>query len=342
MRILITGGCGFIGSNLALFLKKNSHDVCTLDNFYRLGSKLNYQRLKKENIRNYLADVRNKKKLFKLKKFDLIIDCCADPSVNASKKDIRSSFDNNLSGTLNILLKCINDNTKIIFLSTSRVYSIDSINEIVKKKEIKKKIRIKKLVKLNFDTSKPKSLYGFAKLASEELIKEFSYAFSLKYIINRCGVIAGPWQFGKVEQGFISYWIWRHIFKKDLSYIGFGGHGHQVRDVLHIDDLCDLILKQINKIDYINNKTFLVCGGPKNAISLKYLSKICERITGNKCKTYKIKKTSIYDISYFIGSNSIVSKIYLWKPKKSLERILEDVYIWQLKNIHRLKKIFNK
>ena len=99
----------------------------------------------------------------------------------------------------------------------------------------------------------PKTIYGLTKLASEMFIEEFSYAFGLKYIINRCGVISGPLQFGKQDQGFVSLWIWRHIMKKKLSYIGYGGMGHQVRDVLHIYDLCNLINKQIKKIKSINN-----------------------------------------------------------------------------------------
>ena len=100
----------------------------------------------------------------------------------------------------------------------------------------------------NFTTSFPRSLYGFTKLASEELIKEFNYSNNLTYIINRIGVISGPWQFGKVDQGFISHWCWSHLMKKKLKYIGFNGSGMQVRDILHIDDLCELIFLQIIKI----------------------------------------------------------------------------------------------
>ena len=79
------------------------------------------------------------------------------------------------------------------------------------------------------------------------LIEEFSFAYNLKYIINRCGVISGPLQFGKQDQGFVSLWIWSHLKKKKMKYIGYGGLGNQVRDVLHIDDLCELINLQIRK-----------------------------------------------------------------------------------------------
>ena len=94
-------------------------------------------------------------------------------------------------------------------------------------------------------TEGPKSIYGFTKFRSEELIKEYSYLFKIKYIINRLGVISGPWQFGKQDQGFVSLWVWKHFNKKKMSYIGFGGKGNQIRDVIHIDDVSELIYKQI-------------------------------------------------------------------------------------------------
>lgn len=113
-----------------------------------------------------------------------------------------------------------------------------------------------------------------------------------------------------------------------------------MRDILHVHDLCELIFKQINKINLIKNKTFLVCGGKKNAISLRILTSMCQSLTGNTCKINKKNKTSIYDISYFVGSNALVSKVYEWFPKRSVEKILEDVYEWQYNNIKLLKNIF--
>ena len=172
-------------------------------------------------------------------KFNLIIDCCAEAAIEVSKNEIDRVFNTNLVGTLNILKKAKIDKSKILFLSSSRVFSIEKINRLVKSKIIRNKLKIKKKINEEFDTEDPKSIYGFTKLASEMLIKEFSYAFNLKYIINRCGVISGPLQFGKQDQGFVSLWLWKHLNRKKLSYIGYGGKGNQVRDVLHISDLCD-------------------------------------------------------------------------------------------------------
>ena len=88
-------------------------------------------------------------------------------------------------------------------------------------------VRLIGLINEKFDTTEPKSIYGYCKHSSEQLIKEFSFLYKIKYIINRLGVISGPWQFGKQDQGFVSLWIWKHINKKKLSYIGFGGKGSQ-------------------------------------------------------------------------------------------------------------------
>ena len=102
----------------------------------------------------------------------------------------------------------------MIYLSTSRVFPISETNKVLKSKKIKSKLQIKKIFGEKNSINGPKTIYGFTKLASEMLIEEFSYAFGLKYIINRCGVISGPLQFGKQDQGFVSLWVWGHLNKK--------------------------------------------------------------------------------------------------------------------------------
>lgn len=340
MKVLITGGCGFIGSNLAIFLKKKGYKVLSLDNLFRLGSKLNEKKLLQNKIKNIKSNINQINKL-KLGKFDIVIDCCAEPSVEASKKHLDRVIDTNFLGTFNLLKKCIKDKSNLIFLSTSRVYSIDSINSLLKKKIILNTINLKKEIDLKFSTQSPRSIYGFTKLASEELIKELSYIFGFKYIINRLSVIAGPGQMGKVDQGFISLWTWRHLKKSSLKYIGFGGNGNQVRDVLHINDLNLLILKQIKKINKINNTVFTAGGGKSNLISLKKLTKICEKLTGNTISFKKIKKTSYYDIPYFCTSNSAVSKVYNWKPKRTVLDVVRDTLDWQKKEYKLIKNFLD-
>ena len=126
MKILITGGCGFVGSNIAIFLKKNlkKAKIYSLDNLMRKGSSQNRNRLLKYGIKNFKLDIQKFEKLKSLNKFNLIIDCCAEPAIEISKKEPDRVFNTNLVGTFNVLKKCINDKANIIFLSSSRVYSI--------------------------------------------------------------------------------------------------------------------------------------------------------------------------------------------------------------------------
>ena len=330
MKILITGGCGFVGSNIAIYLKKNLKkiQVYSLDNLSRKGSSLNKKKLNENNIKNYNINIENFKKIKFLPKFDLIIDCCAEPAIEASKYDADRVFNTNLLGTFNILKKCLKDKANIIFLSSSRVYSIKKLRDLVRKTKIIKPLKIEYKIDENFTTSSASSLYGFTKLASEKLIKEMFFKTNLKFIINRFGVIAGPWQFGKQDQGFVPLWVARHLLKKKMSYIGFGGKGHQVRDILHIDDACEIILIQIKNIKKINNNIFNIGGDVKNSISLKDLTIKCERLTKNKIKFKSISKTSSFDIPYYVSNNNKVRKFYKWKPSKNIDMILGDIYKW--------------
>ena len=340
MKILITGGCGFVGTNLALFLYSKGYKIHCLDNLSRKGSKYNLKLLKDKKIRNYNLDIYNYKKIQKLPKYDLIIDCCAEAAVEISKKDIDGVINTNFFGTLNILKKAKKDKSKIIFLSTSRVYPIKDINNIIKKKIISSKIKIKKTFGEKDSLHGPKTLYGLTKLSSEMLIEEFAYAFGLKFIINRCGVISGPLQFGKQDQGFVSLWIWSHLKKKKMKYIGYGGFGNQIRDVLHIKDLCELINLQIRKINKINNKIFTVGGSKRSYTSLRQLTHICEKITYNKIKFNRVSKTSIYDIPYFITNNNLVTKTYGWKPKRSILKVVSDTFLWLKNNESIINRYF--
>ena len=337
-KILVTGGCGFIGTNLCIYLKKKRYLVYSLDNLSRKGSIYNFKLLSDLKIKNFKFDIFNFKKVNSLPKFDLIIDCCAEAAVEVSRKDIDRVVNTNLIGTLNILKKAKKDNSKIIFLSSSRVNSIKTISKMFQNHDFKNQLKIKKTINENFDTNSPKSIYGLTKHVSEMFIEEFAFAFNLKYIINRLGVVSGPLQFGKQDQGFVSLWIWRHITKKKLKYIGFGGFGNQVRDILHINDLCEIIEIQIKSLNTIFNKTFTIGGSLKNSISLKKLTLICQKITNNKIKFSRVKKTSIYDLPYFVSSNKFVSRVYKWKPKRNIYGIINDTHNW----LESQKKIIKK
>jgi CDP-paratose 2-epimerase len=338
IKVLVAGGCGFIGSNLCQFLKKNNFNVVSVDNLSKNYSTFNQNRLIKNDIFNYKLDLSNHNNLSTIKfKADFIIDCCAEPAVELSKTSPVKVFKNNLVTTLNILEKARKDNSKIIFLSTSRIYPIQTSYDLFKK--FKKK---KNFFFFNEQTKTlgPKTIYGFSKISSESLIEEYSYAYGVSYLINRLALISGIWQFGKVEQGLVSLWMWSHLTKKNLVYKGHGANGSQIRDVLFVEDLNYLIKNQIDKFSLISNKLFCVGGGLKNSFSLRELTSFCQMITGNKIKIFKDKETSKYDIPFYITDNTKIRKIYNWRPLISLNRGLMEIYNWMATNKYKIKNLF--
>lgn len=351
MRILITGGCGFVGSNLALFLKHAypSYHVISLDNLKRRGSELNIVRLKEAGIEFIHGDMRCEEDLDAVEVCDLVIDASAEPSVLAGiNSSQRQLINNNLISTVNALEYCAKNQSKFIFLSTSRVYPIDLLESAAFEE---KETRFEWLgqqqvsgisrqgISEPFPMDGYRSLYGATKYASEILIREYIQFSNVSAIINRCGVISGPWQMGKIDQGVIVLWLARHIYKKPLQYIGYGGKGKQIRDILHIEDLCRLIDIQIHQWDKARDQVFNVGGGYENSVSLLELSGLVEGITGNRIDITAVQENRPADIRIYITDNSKVMNLLQWKPEKNIRTLLEESYHWIRENQSNLKHI---
>ena len=128
----------------------------------------------------------------------------------------------------------------------------------------------------------------------------------------------------------------KHLNKKKLNYIGYGGYGNRSRCSSHTY-LCELIILLKNLTKYIQ---ITIGGSKKSYTSLINLTKLCQNITGNKIKIGKIKKTSIYDIPYYISDNKVVTKTYKWKPKRDIYKVVNDTFLWLKNNKLNIKKYF--
>ena len=351
-NIVITGGAGFAGSNLAIKLRGDYPDatIQCLDNLKRRGSELAIKRLKENNIEFVHGDIRNKEDL-EFEAIDLLIECSAEPSVMAG---IDSSpeylLNTNLVGTINCLELARKHNAKVVFLSTSRVYPISYINNLAYEETATRFniIDSQKIVGAssqgiaeNFPLDKPRSLYGTTKLASELIINEYVDTYGMQAVINRCGVITGPWQMGKIDQGVFVLWVAKHYFKQSLSYIGYGGEGKQVRDFIHIDDLYQAIHLQLETFDDYAGGTYNIGGGLQNSVSLQELTALCQKITGNKIDIASVKEDRPADLRFFITDSSIFMKKSGLVWKKDAEATVRDIFEWIKENEADLKPILS-
>lgn len=353
MRILITGGAGFVGSHLAASFKLESGncEVVALDNLKRRGSELNLSKLKKLGITFCHGDIRNISDLEDLPgSFDAVIEASAEPSVLSGLHGSPSyAIDTNLKGTLNCLEFVRRRSKALIFLSTSRVYSIQSLKDIPLEETESRFVLTKgKLpagvtgrgVSERFPTNSARSIYGATKLASEIMIQEYEYAYGLPAIINRCGVICGPGQFGKPDQGVFVLWMLHHYFGWPLTYTGFGGSGKQVRDLLHPDDLYSLIKLQLNDIHNHSGQIFNVGGGNSGAISLRELTTLCEQVFGRRVVLSQVRTTHPMDIPYYVSDCEYVAEQFQWKAKAQPLEIVQSVRDWISQNENQLRELF--
>lgn len=353
MKILITGGAGFVGSNLSVLLKEkySTYEITCLDNLKRRGSELNLPRLKSNGINFIHGDIRNKEDLMEVKAFDVLIDASAEPSVLAGiTSPVEQVVNNNLTGTINCLELAKKYSAAFVFLSTSRVYPIQALENLNYTEQATRfgwtdtqKLQgvSSKGITENFTLNGSRSFYGATKLASELMVTEYNALCNMKTIVNRFGVITGPWQMGKVDQGVVVLWMARHFWKNPLSYIGYGGEGKQVRDMLHINDVFGLIDYQIHNLEKLSGNTFNAGGGLECSVSLQELTSLCENITGNKITISKVPENRTADLRIYLTDNSFVTQHTGWRPSYTPEKIMTEIYEWIKNNNNLLKPILS-
>jgi CDP-paratose 2-epimerase len=355
MRILITGGAGFVGSSLARKFKRSevNADVVCLDNLKRRGSELNTQIFAREGITFVHGDVRHIDDLSALAgNFDLMIEASAEPSVLAGLDGSPNYLlQTNLVGTLNCLEYARKHVGHTVFLSTSRVYSIAALRSIpLIPTENRFEIDESKAgtqtglsahgVAEHFATHLSRSLYGASKLASELFIQEYADTYKLSCVINRCGVIAGPGQFGKVDQGVFTLWVANHYFGKPLKYTGFGGKGQQVRDLLHPEDLHTAIVAQLDNVAKTRGETYNLGGGRGCSTSMRELTALCQEATGRSVSIDGHDITNPVDIPLYISDARKAQQAFGWSPRKTARDIVVDIAAWLRENENSLRSIF--
>lgn len=339
-RVLVTGGAGFIGASLAIGMARRHTDweVLALDNLRRRGSELNLSRLREAGVSFHHGDVRDLEDLLVLGEVDALIECSAEPSVMAG---VDSSpeyvVQTNLMGAYNCLELARRSGAQFVFLSTSRVYPVAALERLAySEADTRLELRDEQPmpgassrgIAESFPLEGARTLYGATKLSAELLIGEYAASYGLDTVIDRCGVVSGPWQMGKVDQGVFTYWMLAHHFQRSLSYIGFGGAGKQVRDLLHVEDLLELVDEQLDDPPRWAGVTVNVGGGRECSLSLRETTELCREITGHTVEVRASTEDRPGDIPIYISDCSRLHELTAWRARRGPAEILSDIHAW--------------
>jgi len=243
----------------------------------------------------------------------------------------------NLVGAFHCLELARRDGAQGVFLSTSRVYPVRSLLD-VRLDEHEKRFAIAAEQAIpgvspagiaeGFPLAGARTLYGATKLAAELLIAEYADVYGLPTVVDRFGVIAGPWQMGKVDQGVFTYWMLAHVFDRPLKYLGFGGTGRQVRDLLHVDDAVDLVTRQLADPATWAGTTVNVGGGREISLSLRETTALCAEITGRRIDVVEDGSDRPGDIPIYISDTSALQAMTDWRPQRDARQVLDDIHTW--------------
>ncbi len=338
MHILITGGAGFIGTNVAKYFGKKNNTITILDNFSRKGTKINLAYLSQSipkltvieaDVRNY-TDIKNH-----VQKSDIVFHLAGQVAVTTSIKNPREDFESNLLGTFNILEAARITKHKPIILNAST-------NKVYGKTKGKIQVRDKRYV----DTLHPAGIseeepldfhspYGCSKGAADQYIRDYARIFDLPTVVFRQSCIYGQHQFGIEDQGWVAHFAIRAILGKRITIFGTG---YQTRDILFIDDLLDVYEKALKNIKKVQGEIFNIGGGKNNAISLLALVDLLSKKLQKKLDV-SFNKQRPGDQNVYISDITKAKKLLDWKPTVNNEQGLSKLINWTKENILTIKTL---
>jgi CDP-paratose 2-epimerase len=350
VRVLITGGAGFVGANLAVGLaaRHAGWELVALDNLRRRGAELNLPRLREAGVAFVHGDVREPDDLAAAGEVDAIVECSAEPSALAGADgDAGYVVQTNLLGAHHCLELARRDGAQLVFLSTSRVYPVGALAaaayvETDTRFELADEQPLPGLSARGVSEELPlegaRTLYGATKLSAELLVAEYAESFGVRAVVDRFGVIAGPWQMGKVDQGVFTYWLLAHRLGRELRYLGYGGEGKQVRDLLHVADVVDLIDEQLGDPEAWAGRTVNAGGGREVSLSLRETTELCREITGREVRVSPGPDRT-GDVRVYLSDCERLFGLTSWRPRRDARTILADTYAWIADNEPALRAV---
>jgi CDP-paratose 2-epimerase len=338
MKYLITGGCGFLGSNIASEILKLGHDLVVFDSLYRFGSYQNLDWLKSQGKFKFIhGDIRNTndvERMIKIHKPDIIYHLAGQVAMTTSIADPRMDFEVNVGGSFNLLnaIRLYSPESAVIYSSTNKVYGdLEQFNyrETETRYEcIDKPNGFDENVNLDFH-----SPYGTSKGSADQYMLDFSRVYGLKTVVFRHSSMFGGRQFATYDQGWIGWFTQKAIdIKKGVQkeFFTVSGNGKQVRDIVYSEDMVALYLKASTKIDSIKGQAFNVGGGIKNSLSLLELFKFLENELDIKMEFKQIPVRES-DQRVFVSDLTKVKELIGWELKVSKEEGVRKMIEWSKK-----------
>ncbi|OHB17055.1 MAG: hypothetical protein A2749_02440 [Parcubacteria group bacterium RIFCSPHIGHO2_01_FULL_45_26] len=319
-KILVTGGCGFVGTNLVMRLSARGDVVTVYDNLSRKGVERNHKMLTEKfpEVKFMQADVAEAGPFLSENKFDLAYHLAAQVAVTTSYDDPASDFRTNALGSFNIASSGI----PTIYASTNKVFG-ENVNAV---SLVEKKTRYDFAGKLagfgiseDFPLdSKKHTPYGVSKLVGDLYMREFGG------VVNRFSCMYGPWQHGNTDQGWLAHFIKSKLENRPVTIYG---DGKQIRDVLYIDDVIDLLELEGDKIESFRGEVFNIGGGYDKTISLLELCEMLDMKTSFADWRPADQKVYYSDIRK-------AAKLLGWKPKWTVEGGVEETKRWLSANLN--------
>lgn len=342
MKIMITGGAGFVGSHVSEYYAKRGEEVIVYDNLSR-AKLLNYSTTNAMHNWNYLknnyditlikGDVRNPEQLEKASdEADVIIHTAAQTAVTTSVLDPRTDFEINALGTFNVLEAARKNNAAVVYCSTNKVYG-DNVNKI----EVEEKETRYQFADKNFHNGIPETFstdlcehtpYGASKYAADVYVQDYARRNEMDAAVFRMSCIYGTRQFGVEDQGWVAWFTIATILEKPITIYG---DGRQVRDMLYVTDLVAAFDAFVQKKDRLHHGVYNMGGGPENTMSLIELLEYLEEVTGKRSRvSYDDWRPS--DQKVYISDISKAKKELGWKPVTNASKGVKKLAKWVEEN----------